>query len=233
MGLAPCGVPFFNTFSTSVLHATAACNFSTPQRQKMVRACGVLCILTCKCASGYSGVQFFHIPTSKCGPELVCFVHLDLANVLLAPAACNFSTSKLQKVARTWCVLYILTCKCASRYSMQFFLSPVNSYFRTRRFTEVTFRPSRPTNHWKHTAFRDFSNISRLWIFFLSALLFQLSILSEVRLLSFLRQSQNKSKFAEKPYAQHAPKLARSVRKWLHQQVKGMSHLRQKIDEKE
>ena len=31
------------------------------------------------------------------------------------------------------------------------------------------------------------NNISRLWIFFLAALLFQLSILSEVRLLNFLR----------------------------------------------
>ena len=39
----------------------------------------------------------------------------------------------------------------------------------------------------KNTAFRDFPNISRLLIFFLSALLFQLTILSEVRLLNFLR----------------------------------------------
>ena len=43
----------------------------------MVRACGVLCILTSKCASRYSGVQFFHIATSKSGPSLRCFVHFD------------------------------------------------------------------------------------------------------------------------------------------------------------
>ena len=62
----------------NVLLAPAACNFSTSQLQKMVWACGVLYILTWKCASGYSGVQFFHIPTSKSGPNMQCFVHFDL-----------------------------------------------------------------------------------------------------------------------------------------------------------
>ena len=136
-------------------------------------------MLTCKCASGYSGVQFFDTATSKGGPPLRCFVHFDfkmcfslqrraifphrnfkkwsenavfctcsLQNLLLATAACNFSTAQLQKVVRECCVLYILTSKCASRYSgVQFFISPLNSYLRTRRFTEVTFRPSPPTNH--------------------------------------------------------------------------------------
>ena len=88
--------------------------------------------------------------------------------MLRATAACNFSTSQLQKVFREWCVLYILTLKCASRHSgVQFFISPLNSYLRTRRFTEPTFRPTRHTNHWKNTAFRDFPNISRVCIFFL------------------------------------------------------------------
>ena len=31
--------------------------------------------------------------------------------------ACTFSTSQLPKVVRTWCVLYILTWKCASRHN--------------------------------------------------------------------------------------------------------------------
>ena len=71
-------------------------------------------------------------------------------NVLLATAACKFSTSQLQKVARTPQFFDILTSKCASRYSgVQIFCSPLNSDLRTRRFTEVTFRPSRPTNHCK------------------------------------------------------------------------------------
>ena len=148
----------------------------------------------------------------RSAPEVFCTFWLE--NAHRATMACNFSTSKLQKVVRSWCVLCILTWKCASRYSgVQFFISPLNSYLRTRRFTEPTFRPSRPTNHWKNAAFRDFPNISRLLIFFLltfaqlyllssdstsllcffsfwlcySALLLQLSILSEVRLLNFLR----------------------------------------------
>ena len=45
-----------------------------------------------------------------------------LWNVLRATAACTFSTSQLPKVVRRWCVLYILTSKCASRHNgVQFF----------------------------------------------------------------------------------------------------------------
>ena len=91
-----------------------------------------------------------------------------LQNVLLATAACNFSTSQLQKVVRSWCVLYIFTSKCASRHSgVQFLISPLTTWLRTRRFNEPTFRLTRHTNHWKNTAFRDFSNIWRGCIFFL------------------------------------------------------------------
>ena len=40
-----------------------------------------------------------------------------LENVLHATTACTFSTSQLPKVVREWCVLYILTWKCASRHN--------------------------------------------------------------------------------------------------------------------
>ena len=40
-----------------------------------------------------------------------------LRNVLRATTACTFSTSQLPKVVRTWCVLYVLTSKCASRHN--------------------------------------------------------------------------------------------------------------------
>ena len=42
-------------------------------------------------------------------PEVLCTFSLE--NVLLATPACNFSTSQLQKVVRTWCVLYIFDLK--------------------------------------------------------------------------------------------------------------------------
>ena len=120
-----------------------------------------------------------------------------LGNVLRATTACTFSTSQLPKVVRTWCVLYILTWKCASRHNgVHFFISHLARCLRTRRFSEPTFRPSGATNHWKNTVNRDFPTFSRICIFFLLifSLLtlltsaFQLSILSEVSLLNFLRQ---------------------------------------------
>ena len=100
--------------------------------------------------------------------EADVFCTFWLQTVLLATAACNFSTSQLQKVVRSWCVLYIFTSKCASRRSgVQFLISPLTTWLRTRRFNEPTFRLTRHTNHRKNTAFRDFSNIWRGCIFFL------------------------------------------------------------------
>ena len=103
-----------------------------------------------------------------------------LQNVLRATTACTFSTSQLPKVVRTWCVLYILTSKCASRHNgVQFFISHLASWHRTRRFSEPTFRPSGAPNHWKNTVNRDFPTFSRICIFFLltlSLLLFSLLI---------------------------------------------------------
>ena len=118
--------------------------------------------------------------------------------MLRATTACTFSTSQLPKVVRTSGVLYILTWKCASRHNgVHFFISHLASWVRTRRFSEPTFRPSGATNHWKNTVNRDFPTFSRICIFFLLifSLLtlltsaFQLSILSEISLLNFLRQS--------------------------------------------
>ena len=78
---------------------------------KVVRTWCVLYILTSKCASRHNGVRFFDISTSKSGPRMVCFVHFDFEMCFA------FSTSQLPKVVRTWCVLCILTSKCASRYN--------------------------------------------------------------------------------------------------------------------
>ena len=141
-----------------MLLATAACNFSTSQLQKVVRTCSALYIFTSKCPS-HSGVQFFDISTSKSGPDLTCFVHFhlkmrfspqrraifqhlnfkkwsenvvfctfSLENVLLATAACHFSTSQRQKVLQTPQFFSIFTSKCASRYSgVQFLISPLTT----------------------------------------------------------------------------------------------------------
>ena len=103
--------------------------------------------------------------------EAEAFCTFWLGNVLRATTACTFSTSQLPKVVRTWCVLYILTWKCASRHNgVQFFMSHLASWLRTRRFSEPTFRPTGATNHWKNTVFRDFPTFSRICIFFWSCL---------------------------------------------------------------
>ena len=116
--------------------------------------------------------------------EPLVFLTFWLGNVLRATTACAFSTSQLPKVVRSWCVLYILTSKCALRHNgVQFFIS----HLATRRFSEPTFRRSGATNHWeKHSV----SRLSQC-IFFLLTLsllwssLFYSSLLSDSSHLCF------------------------------------------------
>ena len=72
---------FFCTFDLEMCFA--------PQRRALFRHlnfqkwsengvfCIVLYILTSKCASRHNGVHFFDISTSKSGPNVKCFVHVD------------------------------------------------------------------------------------------------------------------------------------------------------------
>ena len=163
-----------------MLRATTACTFSTSQLPKVLREWCVLYVLTSKCASRHNGVRFFDIATSKSGPTMVCFAHFDFKMCFAPQRRALFSTSQLPKVVRTWCALCIFTSKCASRHNgVQFFISHLASWLRTRRFSEPTFRPSGAPNHWKNTVFCDFPTLSRICIFFLltlSLLLFFLLI---------------------------------------------------------
>ena len=151
------------------------------------------------CLSPQARAFFQHQNLPKCS-ETAVFCTFSLRNVLFATGSYNFATSELTKVVQTLHVLYIFTSKCAFRHSgVQFLISPLSSYLRTRRFNRPTFGLTRHTNHWKNTAFRDFSNIWRGCIFFLltfwllhllstdlttllpvSSSAFQLSIFSEV-----------------------------------------------------
>ena len=60
---------------------------------------------------------FWHLNFQKWSEPGV-FCTFWLGNVLRATTACTFLTSQLPKVVRTWCVLYILTWKCASRHNV-------------------------------------------------------------------------------------------------------------------
>ena len=153
---------------------------ATSEPPKVVRTPGVFNILTSKCASRHNGVHFFDI-ASKSGPTLRCFIRFDSDfEMCFAPQRrALFRHLNFQKWSGAG-VLCILTSKCASRHNgVQFFISHLASWLRTRRFSEPTFRPSGATNHWKNTVFRDFPTFSRICIFFLltlSLLLFSLLI---------------------------------------------------------
>ena len=182
---------FLAFWLTNVLRATAACHFSGSWLAKWLRSWGVLYILTDKCASRHSGVRLLQIETCKMAPTMRCFVHFDWQMCFAPTAACHFSGSWLAKWLRSWGVLYIFTYKCASRHSrVQFFITPLSSYLRTRRFYEATFRTAGSTNHWKNTAIRDVANISRTCIFFStrldSTLLFYTTWLAVVHCFSTL-----------------------------------------------
>ena len=147
------------------------------------------------CFSPQRRAIFRHLNFEKWSRTL-SFLTFSLPNVLFATAACNFWTSELPKVVPDPQFFNIFTSECAFRHSgVQFFLYPLTTWLRTRRFNRPTFRLTRHTNHWKNTAFRDFSNIWRGCIFFSSNFLtiassvdwldysttaFQHSILSEV-----------------------------------------------------
>ena len=74
-------------------------------------------ILTSKSASRHNGVHFLDIATSKSRPTLRCFVHFDLKMCFAPQRRALFQHLNFQKVVREWCVLYILTSKCASRHN--------------------------------------------------------------------------------------------------------------------
>ena len=159
--------------------------------QKWSKHVVFLTLLAWKCASRHNLMHFFEITTSKSGPNMVCFVHFDF-QMCFAPqcralfhhlnfqkwsatTARTFSTSQLPKVVRTWCVLCILTSKCASRHNgVQLFIS------------HPTFRPSGATNHWqKHSVSRLsylFAGLHLLSSDFFSSLIFSLLLFSSLTL---------------------------------------------------
>ena len=135
----------FQKWSENVLRATTACTFSTSQlfrdRQFFTlltwkcasRHNGVHFFDISISKSGPKLRCFVHFDLEMCfAPQRrALFRHLNfqkwseaevfwtfwLGNVLRATTACTFSTSQLPKVVRTWCVLDILTWKCASRHN--------------------------------------------------------------------------------------------------------------------
>ena len=125
---------------------------------KSVRHRQFFSIFTWKCAARHSGVQFFDIGISKSAPTLTCFVHFHFKMCFFAAAACDF-----------WFLLWPPDSAPAALTSQHF-------------ATSLTFGAGESSFFWL-SRYCIFFLLT--WLFFSSA--FQLSILSEVRLLNFLR----------------------------------------------
>ena len=107
--------------------------------------------------------QFLTPLTSKCASHIFAPQRRALVQHL------NFQKCSENVV---FCTFWsILTSKCASRHKgVQFLISHLARWLRTRRFSEPTFQPSGATNHLKNTVIRDFPTFSRTCIFFLLTL---------------------------------------------------------------
>ena len=152
-------------------------------------------MFTCTCASRHSGVQFFDIVTSKSGPNMVCFVHVnfksgpkvlcfvhfDLA-MCFAPqgrAIVHFSFDHMAPHPPLWraCLSTLLSYESLEKTHFATFLaffSLVPCFFWLSRAPDSTF------------FYLYFSALLFIWLYF-SALPFRLYILSEVWLLNFPR----------------------------------------------
>ena len=210
----PESVVFSTFWLTNMLRATVACHFWTAELPKWLLHPQFFNISTYKDASRHSGVPFLNIGTSKMGPGSWCFVHFDLqmcfapqrraifehrnfqngsahvvfcafwlANVLFATAACHFSP-----------VRGTATSAPAALANLLFEHQGPRFIEKTQRFaTSLTFFAHVELLASDSTRMLIFLLVTWLMLIFLlltwllcdSA--FQLYILSEVRLLNFLR----------------------------------------------
>ena len=160
----------------------------------------------------------FHFKMCFSPQRRAIFQHLNFKKWSGADVFCTFSLQNVLLATATPEFFSIFTSKCASRHSgVQFLISPLTTWLRTRRFNEPTFdspdtriigktqRFATSLTFGAHAS--SFFWLSRYCIFFLLTLLhlltllssdftssicfssaFQLSILSEVYYLNFLRQ---------------------------------------------
>ena len=186
---------FCTFWLANVLFATAACNFSTSELQKVVRTCGVLYLLTCKCAFRHNGVQFFDIWTSKSGPNMRCFVPFDLQMCFSPQRRAIFRQQNFKKCSDTvsfWAFSLPNVLFATTACNFWFLLWPHDSAPAALTGLLLDWPDTRIIEKTQHFAtsltfgadVSSFFWFSRYCIFFLLTWLlysaFQLSILSEV-----------------------------------------------------
>ena len=119
---------------------------------------------------------FFGHLNLQSGPTLRFFVHFDFEMCFSPQRRALFRHLNFPKVLREWCAFCILTSKRASRRNgVQFFISHVARWLRSRRFSEPISGPSGATNDWKNTVIRTlllFGAPVSYFLYFFSLLLF-------------------------------------------------------------
>ena len=140
---------FLTFWLPNVLRATTACIFFhiSTSKNGPYMVCFVHFDLEMRFAPQRRAL-FRHLNFQKWSEPPV-FLTVWLPNVLRATTACTVSTSQLPKVVREWCVLYILSSKCASRHNAVHFFNistsksgPNPSVFNTFYF-QMCFAPQR------------------------------------------------------------------------------------------
>jgi len=90
---------------------------ATSERPKVLRTPSVFCTFDFEMRFAPQRRALFRHLNFQKWSEACVLCAFSLRNVLRATTACTFATSQLPKVVRTWCVLCILTWKCASRHN--------------------------------------------------------------------------------------------------------------------
>ena len=195
--------------------------------------CIVLYILTSKCASRHNGVHFFDISTSKSGPNVKCFVHVDFEMCFVPQRRALFRHLHSQKWSEhgVLCAFWlgnVLRALMACNFSS--LIWPAGS--APAALASLLFDPPEPQIIEKTQCFATFlpfraSASSFFWLFLLSDVLsstllfslplpisaFHLSMLSEVWLLNFLRLRWTETILDQRP----AIPIQSSEQKWRNQ----------------
>ena len=197
----------FPHFWRGVHHLRLPCE-TTSERPKMVRTCGALYMLTWKNASRHNSRHFSDISTSKSALRTVCFVHFDLEICFTPQKSALFRQLNSQKCseADVFCTFWlrnVLRTTTACNFSS--LIQPGGS--APAALASLLFDPPEPQIIGKTQWFATFLPLSApassfFWVFLFSDLLsssllfssltlptsaFHVPILSEVRLLNFLR----------------------------------------------
>ena len=137
----------------------------------MLQNAGVFNILSCKCASRHSGVQFFDIKPPKSGPYPSVFPHFDLKMCFAPQRRAIFEHRNLQNGSDTevFCTFWLKNVVFATAACH---FSPVcwTSTSAPAALASLLFEHQEPPIIEKHTAIRDVPNIFRACTFFLVTL---------------------------------------------------------------